>query len=101
MTWLILVSLLLLGMTLVFVEVIFIPGFTVAGILGIIATSLGIYYAFQAFDSRTAMTVLVLAVFLNFVLIFYGFRSGLWKKVSLKDTISSRSFDDRLLGLEI
>ncbi|HLU88190.1 MAG TPA: NfeD family protein [Cyclobacteriaceae bacterium] len=101
MAWFILISLLLLGMTLVLVEVLFIPGFTVAGVLGIVATGAGIYYAFQAFDPQTAIIVLIIAVSSNFVLIFIGFRAGVWKNVSLKDTMTSRSFDDRLLGLEV
>jgi len=36
----------------------------------------------------------------NLALLVYGFRSGVWTKFSLKDTSTSRSFDDRLLGLE-
>src|SRR5690554_5902409 len=101
MTWFILISLLILGIVLVLIEILFIPGFTLAGILGIVVTGVGIYYAFQTFEYQTALVILGFATLSNITLIVVGFRSGLWKKFSLKDTISSRSFDDRLLGLEV
>src|SRR5690606_24362487 len=48
-----------------------------------------------------ALTVLGVALLANVVVIIYGFRSGVWNRFSLKDTHTSRSFDDRLLGLEL
>src|SRR5690606_20258107 len=76
-------------------------GVTFVGILGVIATAVGIYYAFKTFDNDTALTVLGLALLANVVVIIYGFRSGVWNRFSLKDTHTSRSFDDRLSGLEV
>jgi len=101
MDWVILVSLLSLGIILILVEVLFVPGITFVGILGIIATVVGIYYGFLTFENNTAFTILGVALLANVVVIIYGFRSGVWSRFSLKDTITSRSFDDRLLGLEI
>src|SRR5690606_24401279 len=89
------------GIILILVEVLFVPGITFVGILGIIATVVGVYYGFQTFENNTAFTILGVALLANVVVIIYGFRSGVWSRFSLKDTITSRSFDDRLLGLEI
>lgn len=101
MIWFILISLLILGIILVLVEVLFVPGTTLVGVLGVLVTGVGIYYAFRSFDTNTALLILGITIIGNVLVIVYGFRSGSWDKFSLKDTHTSRSFDDRLLGLEV
>jgi len=101
MVWFILVSLLTLGVVLMLVEVLFIPGTTLVGALGILLSGVGVYYGFINFETGTALTTLGLAVLANVLGIIYGFKSGVWNKFSLKDTVSSRSFDNRLAGLEV
>ncbi|WP_114747775.1 NfeD family protein [Pleomorphovibrio marinus] len=101
MTWFILTSLIIFGAILVMVEVIFIPGTTVIGGLGLVFTTIGIYYAYSTLDAVTATLFLAGALLLNFGFIVYGFKKGVWDKFSLKDTNTGRSFDDRLLGLEL
>lgn len=101
MTWFILISLIIFGALLVMVEVIFIPGTTVIGGLGLVFSTIGIYYAYSALDTGTATLVLATALLLNVGFILYGFKRGVWDKFSLKDTHTGRSFDDRLMGLEL
>ena len=101
MVWFILISLLILGIILVLVEVLFIPGTTLVGVLGVIVTAVGIYYGFLSFERDVAFTILGCTLIGNLVVIVYGFRSGAWERFSHKDTITSRSFDDRLIGLEV
>jgi membrane-bound ClpP family serine protease len=101
MTWLILSSLLAIGLILVVTEILFVPGTTLVGIIGLFVTMGGIYYAFISFETQTAWVIVGLTVLMNFAVLFYGFRSGVWKKFALKESITSRAFDDRLLGLEI
>lgn len=101
MTWFILISLLTIGLVLVITEILFVPGTTLVGILGVVVTIVGIYYAFISFDSQFAWIILGLTLLLNFSVLIYGFRSGVWKKFALKESITSRAFDDRLLGLEV
>jgi membrane-bound ClpP family serine protease len=101
MTWFILVSLLLIGLILVLTEILFVPGTTLVGILGLAVTIGGIFYAFLKFDNNLAWIVVGSALFLNFTALVYGFKSGVWNKFALKEAITSRSFDDRLAGLEV
>ncbi|GAB3646713.1 hypothetical protein GCM10028791_07400 [Echinicola sediminis] len=101
MTLAIIISLLLIGLVLVLLEVIFVPGTTLVGVLGAVFSGLGIYFCFQQYDSKTAVFVLAVTILANVGVIIYGFRSGVWKRFSLKETISSRAFDDRLVGLEV
>lgn len=98
---LILSCLILFGALLVMAEVIFIPGTTLVGLLGLLLTGLGVYYAYQEFSSATALWVFLGTVVVNSGFLVFGFKSGVWDKFSLKDTVSARTFDDRLEGLEV
>lgn len=91
----------ILGIILVLVEVLFVPGTTIIGFLGILVTAVGVYYGFRTFESNIALSILGLAIISNVLVITYGFRSGVWNKFSLKDTNTGRSFEGRLLGLEV
>ncbi|SHN16890.1 NfeD-like C-terminal, partner-binding [Cyclobacterium lianum] len=100
MTWIILSSLILFGALLVLMEIIFVPGTTVVGALGAIFTGLGIYYAFLHLPATTAYMVTTLTILVNIGFLIYGFKSGVWGRFALKQTIINRTFDDRLTGLE-
>lgn len=101
MTWALILGLLVLGLILILLEVIFVPGTTVVGILGFAFSVLGVYLSFIHYESTTALMVLGATVLANVGVIFYGFKSGVWKRFSLKDTVSSRAYDGRLQGLQI
>lgn len=101
MDWLILISLIVFGALLVMLEVIFVPGTTVVGILGLVFTALGIYHAFQNFPPLVAYGALAAAAVINFGMIVYGFKSGVWDRFALKDTSHGSAHEDRLLGLKV
>jgi len=101
MVWFILSTLLIIGLILVIAEILFVPGTTIVGIIGVLVTAVGIYYAFVTFEKQVAGMVLVAALVLNFGALLYGFRTGAWKKFALKSAIKSRAFDDRLKGLDV
>jgi membrane-bound ClpP family serine protease len=101
MTLLILFSLILFGALLVMVEILFVPGTTIVGLIGVVFSGIGIYYGYQEFSATNATIVFVATVLFNLGMLIYGFKSGVWKKFSLMDTNTGRSFDDRLIGLEV
>jgi membrane-bound ClpP family serine protease len=98
---LILSSLLIIGLILLLVEMLFIPGTTIVGILGFLVSLAGIAYAFITFDSNTAIWIAAIAVIANLGAVWYGFSSGIWNKFSLKSSIDGGAFDGRTAGLEI
>ena len=100
MTWIILVCLLLFGAILVMLEVLLVPGTTVVGLLGLVFTALGVYYAFINFEASVGYLILGITLFANIGLIGYGLKSGVWNRFALKQTITNRTYDDRILGLE-
>ncbi len=101
MTWFILITLLAIGLTLILIEILFVPGTTIVGVLGLLVSAGGVYYGFLRFDTTTAWVILTITLILNFSALVYSFKSGVWNKFALGDTIQSRSFDDRLKGLEL
>jgi membrane-bound ClpP family serine protease len=101
MTVLIISCLVFFGALLVLAEIIFIPGTTLIGLLGLLFTALGVYYAYQVLEVGTAHWVFGGTVVVNAVLLIIGFKSGIWNRFSLKETNSGRTFDNRLDGLEV
>ncbi|MEX2564940.1 MAG: NfeD family protein [Cyclobacteriaceae bacterium] len=100
MTWIVLLSLLFFGALLVMLEIIFVPGTTVVGLLGLIFSGLGVFYAFLNFEAGMAYFILAVTIMINIGLLVYGLKSGVWDRFSLKQTITNRTYDDRILGLE-
>jgi membrane-bound ClpP family serine protease len=97
----ILLSLLIIGLILLMVEMLFIPGTTIVGIMGFLVSLAGIAYAFISFESSTAYWITGIAAILNLAAVWYGFSSGIWNKFSLKSSIEGGAFDGRTTGLEV
>lgn len=90
MEWLIISSLILLGIILIIAEIIFVPGTTIVGILGFAMGGYGIYLSYDYFGNTTGHIVLTSSVTLAFICIFYSFKSGAWKKFANKSVIKSK-----------
>lgn len=101
MTILILSSLLIIGLVLLLIEVLFIPGTTVVGVFGLIVSLAGIAYTFLTFETGTAVWITAVAAILNLIAVWYGFSSGVWNKFSLKSSMKGGAFDGRTAGLSV
>ncbi|WP_297335562.1 NfeD family protein [Algoriphagus sp.] len=101
MTIVILTTLLGIGLILLLLEILFIPGTTVVGILGLLVSLTGIAYAFLSFSSEMAWWITAVVTLLNVVAVIYGFRSGVWNKFSLKTSLKGGTFDQRTSGVEV
>ncbi|MFC5624153.1 NfeD family protein [Algoriphagus winogradskyi] len=101
MTIFILSSLLIIGLVLFMIEVFLLPGTTVIGVVGLVVSLVGIYYAYLSFDFNTAMWIVGITVIFNVVVIWYGFTSGIWSKFSLKSKLEGGAFDGRTDALQI
>jgi membrane-bound ClpP family serine protease len=98
---LVLSTLLVIGLILLLVEILFIPGTTVVGIFGFLVSLAGLAFAFLNFDYSIAIGITGVTLVINFAAVWYGFSSGIWKKFSLKSTQSGGAFDGRTDGLEV
>jgi membrane-bound ClpP family serine protease len=100
LTWIIIISLLLIGLTLLIVELIFIPGTTVVGVLGLIFAVVGVVISYAQFGNDVGLYVLIATLTITAVAVFFSFRSGVWSKFSLKSSIKSRVNEESTHALQ-
>ena len=92
--WFTIALLLSIGIVLIVVELIFIPGTTLFGIAGLILTIIGVVISFTAFGSGVGLLVLGGAFAVLGVTLYFSLRSGAWDKLSLKQSSQGRVNDD-------
>lgn len=83
--------LILIGLVLIFTEILLIPGVGVAGTLGVISLGGACYYAFYEFGSMTGYIVTSINVVLLIGLTVYVLRAKTWKKFTLNTNIDSKA----------
>ena len=86
----IIISLIIIGLVLMFAEMMIIPGFGVAGILGILSMGGSSYYAFHLYGPKGGFIVLGVNVVLVIVLLIWSLRAKTWKKMALETNITSK-----------
>lgn len=88
--WIIVLSLLLIGLLLIIVELVFIPGTTVVGLLGLVFAIVGVVISYSHFGNDIGFYILLATLATTLLALFYSFRSGAWTKFSLKSSINSK-----------
>jgi membrane-bound ClpP family serine protease len=88
--WLAIAVLILAGVALLIVEVIFIPGTTLVGLLGLIFIIGGLIFSYSEFGSTVGNYVLLGTSIVSLGALYLSFRKGAWKKFSLKTSIDSK-----------
>jgi membrane-bound ClpP family serine protease len=101
MEWLFVLGLMLLGIGIIIVEVIFIPGTTVVGILGFIISIYSIYLGYDYFGTPTGHFILAGGFVATTIAIVTAFKSGAWDRFSLKESMSSRVNDDYQINVDV
>jgi membrane-bound ClpP family serine protease len=88
--WLVIAALILAGLLLIIVEVVFIPGTTVVGLLGLIFAVVGIVFGYNHFGSETGFYIMLGTVLASAGALYLSFRKGAWKKFSHQSAIDSK-----------
>ena len=88
------VSLIIVGMVLLFAEILLIPGVGIAGILGLLSMGGSCFYAFHEFGHLTGGIVTGVNVILLVVMVVYVLRAKTWKRMSLETNIDSKAVAD-------
>jgi membrane-bound ClpP family serine protease len=86
MDWFIILALLVVGWVLLFLEIFFIPGVTVLVAIGALMMVAGIYFSFAHYGTSVGLITLSVTTVLVSLSLWFAFRSGFWKKLSLRDT---------------
>lgn len=90
MTTTLIILLLLLGLILIVLEIMIIPG-AIVGIFGVGIMIFGIYQSYVAFgDTGGNITLLITAVVTGATII-YIFRSRSWERLAIKDTLTGKA----------
>jgi membrane-bound ClpP family serine protease len=99
--WTIIILLLLIGLALIIIEVIFIPGTTVIGLMGVVFSIVGIVISYKNFGSEVGFYILLGVLATTAIALFYSFRSGMWTKFSLKSSIKSKVNEGLMNSLQV
>ncbi len=91
MDWITIIGLLALGITLIGLEVIFIPGSTFVGVLGFIASACGIYFAYVEKGDLSGHLAFGGSVAVSVLLLFIGIKAKMYKKMGLNEVIDGKS----------
>ncbi|MEQ9230940.1 MAG: hypothetical protein RIF46_09655, partial [Cyclobacteriaceae bacterium] len=75
MEWLPIAIFVLLGLVLIIVEIIFVPGTTVVGIAGFLSMGFGIYKAYEVFGNTVGTLTLIGSLIVSALFIYISFRN--------------------------
>ena len=98
---LILGLLLLLGIILILIEILFIPGTTVFGILGLISIFASDYLSISYFGVEIGIIYSISSGIFCLIMILYALKSDTWNKVSLKNIHSHKVSKNQYSELSI
>jgi membrane-bound ClpP family serine protease len=101
MEWIAIIGLIVIGLFLVIVEILFIPGTTIFGILGGILMLSGIFYSYLALGISTATWVFFFTVVGTIFTIILSLRTKSWERFSLKTVLEGKSFEDISMKLQV
>lgn len=101
MEWITVILLIILGLGFIVAEIIFVPGTTFLGLLGVIFIVAGVVISYTNFGVGTGTIVLLVTLVLGLGLLVYGFKSGAWSKFALKGSIDSKVNEGDKVGLQI
>lgn len=87
------IGLLVLGILLLLLEIIFVPGTTVVGIGGFILLAIGVYLAYTAVSVMAGHISLASGVVIIFLALIVLLKGQTWKRVALEDKLEGKSLE--------
>ena len=85
------ITLILVGLVLIFAEILLIPGVGIAGILGLLSMGGSCYYAFTQLGQTTGIVVTVINAVLIVALTVWVLRAKTWKRLTLETNVDSKA----------
>lgn len=84
------ITLIAIGLLLIAIEVLIIPGIGIAGILGVLSLIGAVFISFSMYGATTGLIILGAIIFILIIFTWIILRSDTWKKLTLNDSIKSR-----------
>ena len=85
------ITLILLGLVLIFAEILLIPGVGVAGILGLLSISGSCFYAFHQIGTTAGVIVTAVNAALLVALTIWVLRAKTWKRLTLETAVDGKA----------
>lgn len=86
------IVLILVGLVLIFAEILLIPGVGVAGVLGLLSMAGSCFYAFHDLGTTSGIIVTAVNASLIIGLTIWVLRAKTWKRFTLNTNIDSKAF---------
>ena len=87
------IVLILVGLVLIFAEILLVPGIGIAGILGLLSMGGSCFYAFNQLGTNAGVIVTVVNAVLIVALTVWVLRAKTWKRFTLNTNIESKAID--------
>ncbi len=94
MEWTAVISLVAIGLILLLVEILFVPGTTLVGLVGFIVLGIGVALSFNYFGKETGWMTLGTTAVIAGLTLYVSFKSNLWSRFALKSTNTSKVNED-------
>lgn len=88
--WTLIISLLVIGLALLVIEIVFVPGTTLVGVIGVIFAGAGVLITFREYGSETGIYMLVGSSAITAAALYFSFRSNAWKRFANNSAIRSK-----------
>lgn len=88
--WITIISLILVGLIIVLVEIIFVPGTTLIGLLGFIFMVVGVGLGFRYFGSAAGWIITGSTIVTSTAALILAFKANVWGRFSLRSSIDSK-----------
>ena len=95
------IALILVGLVLMFAEILLVPGVGVAGILGLISMGGSCFCAFHQYGNTVGAIVTAVNVLLLIALIIWVLRAKTWKRMTLETNIDSKAVSSEAAVLAV
>jgi len=89
------------GITLIVLELVAIPGTTIAGLSGLGMLIYGVYRVFIEFGNVWGIIILFLALIVCIALLIYSLRAKTWKRFALNKSIDSKANDFKVEDFKV
>ncbi len=99
--WLAVILLIVFGLGFIVTEIIFVPGTTLLGLLGVVFTIAGIVISYLSFGAGVGTVVLFISLLVGLSTLIYSFKSGMWERFSLQGTSTSRFNEGNMDNLQV
>ncbi|MBR2063091.1 MAG: hypothetical protein IJ971_00165 [Bacteroidales bacterium] len=93
------ITLILVGLVLIFAEILLIPGVGIAGILGLLSMGGSCFYAFYEFGNTVGAIVTAINAVLIVALTVWVLRAKTWKRMALETNIDSKAVEGATLSV--